>query len=209
MNNGERLELGPNPEVKKNKRVLEIGTKDTPVFIKFNSNSKIQTLLRGEVEYYALNLDSHNAHKIQQLPDIIDKPIPFNLHLHSSIGNGMQIPFADNSFDVVFLSDVLTYRAIPNEQRMNEPAYAFQIAPDIKLEQANQIKLLNECLRVLNADGKLVIADSYPTLVNSAYINSLNYLRALPTVEFKVISLQSTAKGEPASMYEITKKSRL
>jgi hypothetical protein len=47
------------------------------------------------------------------------------------------------------------------------------------------------------------------TLVKSAYNNSIRYLKNLPEVEFKTILYQSTYRGEPSSVYEITKKPHL
>ncbi len=129
--------------------------------------SYVQNFFEHGTQYFGLNVEDKDAKKIKRLSEQPQNPLLKQIRIESILGNGMQIPFGDNSFDLVFLSDVLTYRVLPNPQRGNADSYANQVAPDIQLEQANQIKLLDECLRVLNIGGKLVITNAYMTQVSN------------------------------------------
>lgn len=144
--------IGPEKHENQGSRILEIGVGDLPFFRKFGLGLMADAGIKAPLKYVA----------VDEKEKIYDPNYDEARFLFESItalrANGLQLPFIDESFDCVLLSDVFTYNVFPNEEafRMGRD-YVLRKDVDyenkVRAEVENQKKLIDEIYRVLKVGG--------------------------------------------------------
>lgn len=144
--------IGPEKHENQGSRILEIGVGDLPFFRKFGFRFIADAGIKAPLKYVAVD----GKEKIYDPSH--DEARFFFESITALRAHGLNLPFKNECFDCVLLSDVFTYNVFPNEEaiRMGQD-YVLRKDMDyeskVRAEVENQTKLIDEIYRVLKVGG--------------------------------------------------------